>query len=113
MLTWVLPGQVKPSLRNQEDPAFTYVYPTEGAIFWQDNWAIPTGASHLDATYAWINYTSQGNLFWLMLRDFPYVVPNKAALDYAKDNQTELYDAYMGSSITNVPPGSNQSWTCD
>ncbi len=88
---------------QQENPAFVYVYPTEGAIFWQDNWAIPTGASHLDAAYAWVNYTSQGNLFWLMLRDFPYVVPNKAALDYAKDNQTELYDAYMGSPITNVP----------
>jgi spermidine/putrescine-binding protein len=88
---------------NQENPAFTYVYPTEGAIFWQDNWAIPTGASHLDATYAWINYTSQGNLFWLMLRDFPYVVPNKAALDFAQANETELYDAYMNSPITNVP----------
>ena len=88
---------------NQENPAFTYVYPTEGAVFWQDNWAIPTGASHLDAAYAWINYTSQGNLFWLMLRDFPYVVPNKAALDYAQANETELYDAYMGSPITNVP----------
>ena len=88
---------------NQENPAFTYVYPTEGAIFWQDNWAIPIGASHLDAVYAWINYTSQGNLFWLMLRDFPYVVPNKAALDYAKENQPELYDAYMASPITNVP----------
>ena len=88
---------------NQENPAFTYVYPTEGAIFWQDNWAIPTGASHLDAVYAWINYTSQGNLFWLMLRDFPYVVPNKAALDFAKTDQAELYDAYMASPITNVP----------
>jgi spermidine/putrescine-binding protein len=88
---------------NQENPAFTYVYPTEGAIFWQDNWAIPTGASHLDAVYAWISYTSQGNLFYLMLRDFPYVVPNKAALDFAKANATDLYDAYMGSPVTNVP----------
>ena len=88
---------------QQENPAFTYVYPTEGAVFWQDNWALPTGAPHTDAAYAWINYTMQGNLFWLMLRDFPYVVPNKAALDFAKDNETELYDAYMGSPITNVP----------
>jgi len=88
---------------QQENPAFVYVYPTEGAVFWQDNWAMPTGASHADAAYAWINYTSQGNLFWLMLRDFPYVVPNKAALEFAKDNQKELYDAYMNSPITNVP----------
>ncbi|NWG33984.1 MAG: spermidine/putrescine ABC transporter substrate-binding protein [Chloroflexi bacterium] len=88
---------------NQENPAFTYVYPTEGAILWQDNWAIPTGAPHLDAAYAWINYTMQGNMFWLMLRDFPYVNPSLAALEYAKENQPDLYNAYMNSPITNVP----------
>jgi len=88
---------------QQEDPAFQYVFPTEGVIIWQDNWAIPTGAPHLDAAYAWINYIEQGDLFWLMLRDFPYSVPNTAALDYAKDNQTELYDAYFNSPITNTP----------
>lgn len=88
---------------NQENPAFTYVYPTEGAILWQDNWAIPVNAPHLDAAYAWINYTMQGNMFWLMLRDFPYINPSLAALEYAKENQPDLYNAYMGSPITNVP----------
>jgi spermidine/putrescine transport system substrate-binding protein len=88
---------------QQEDPAFTFVYPTEGAILWQDNWAMPTGAPHSDAAYAWINYTMQDDMFWLMLRDFPYINPSKAALEYAKDNQPDLYNAYMGSTITNVP----------
>jgi len=88
---------------QQENPAFKFVYPKEGAILWQDNWAIPKGASHLDAAYAWINYTSQGNMFWMMLRDFPYIVPNQAALDYAKTNQADLFNAYMNSTITNVP----------
>ncbi|MEW5829075.1 MAG: spermidine/putrescine ABC transporter substrate-binding protein [Chloroflexota bacterium] len=88
---------------NQENPAFTFVYPTEGTILWQDNWAMPTGAPHADAAYAWISYTMQGNMFWLMLRDFPYINPSQAALDYAKDNQTELFDAYMNSTITNMP----------
>jgi len=89
---------------QQEDPAFQYVFPTEGTILWQDNWAIPTGAPHLDAAIAWVNYVEQGDMFWMMLRDFPYTVPNQAALDYAKDNQTELYDAYINSPITNTPP---------
>jgi spermidine/putrescine-binding protein len=89
---------------QQEDPAFQYVFPTEGTILWQDNWAIPTGAPHLDAAYAWVNYVEQGDMFWMMLRDFPYTVPNKAALDYAKEHQTELYDAYINSPITNTPP---------
>jgi spermidine/putrescine-binding protein len=90
-------------LAQQENPAIKFVYPPEGAMLWQDNWAIPAGASHMDATYAWLNYTMQGDVFWLMLRDFPYINPDKAALDYAKDNQAELYKKYMDSNITNVP----------
>jgi spermidine/putrescine-binding protein len=90
-------------LAQQENPAITFVYPTEGTILWQDNWAMPTGAPHPDAAYAWLSYTLQGDLFWLMLRDFPYINPSTAALEYAKSNQTDLYDAYMGSTITNMP----------
>lgn len=90
-------------LAQQENPAIQYVYPTEGAILWQDNWAMLKGAPHADAAYAWLNYTMQGNIFWMMLRDFPYTNPNQAALDYAKTNQKELYDAYMASPITNTP----------
>lgn len=88
---------------QQRNPAFQYIFPTEGAIFWQDNWAMLKDAPHPDAAYAFLNYTMQGNIFWIMLRDFPYTNPNQAALDYAKANQTELFDAYMASSITNVP----------
>ena len=91
-------------LAQQENPAIQYVYPTEGAILWQDNWVIFKEAPHVDAAYAWINYTNQGNIFWMMLRDFPYTNPNMAALEFAKTNETEFYDAYMSSPITNTPP---------
>lgn len=90
-------------LAQKENPAFQYVYPTEGAILWQDNWAMPKNAPHPDAAYAWLNYTMQGNIFWMMLRDFPYTNPNKAALDYAKENEPDIYNAYMNSPITNTP----------
>ncbi len=90
-------------LAQQENPAIQYIYPTEGAILWQDNWAMLKDAPHADAAYAWLNYTMQGNIFWMMLRDFPYTNPNTAALDYAKANETELFDAYMASPITNTP----------
>jgi spermidine/putrescine-binding protein len=90
-------------LAQQENPAIQYVYPTEGAILWQDNWTMLKDAPHADAAYAWLNYTMQGDIFWMMLRDFPYTNPNTAALEYAKANQTELYDAYMASPITNTP----------
>ena len=86
-----------------EVPTIQYIYPTEGAILWQDNWAIPTNAPHVDAAYAWMNYSMQGNIFWLTLRDFTYTNPNKAALDYAKANQPEVYNTYFDSPITNPP----------
>jgi spermidine/putrescine-binding protein len=90
-------------LAAQEKPSIKYVYPKEGAILWQDNYAILTGASHLDAAYAWLNYSMQPDLFWMMLRDFPYTNPNQAALDFAKANQADLYKAYMDSPVTNTP----------
>lgn len=90
-------------LAQRENPAIQYIYPTEGAILWQDNWAMLKDAPHADAAYAWLNYTMQGDIFWMMLRDFPFTNPNQAALDFAKTDQTELYDAYMASPITNTP----------
>lgn len=91
-------------LAQQENPAIKFAYPSEGAVLWQDNWAVPTGAPHLDAAYAWINYLMQGNLFWLTMRDFPYLNPNTAALDYAKENEPDLYKTFTESNITNPSP---------
>jgi spermidine/putrescine-binding protein len=103
-------------LAQRENPAIEFVYPAEGAVVWQDNYAIPADAPNLDAAYAWINYTLQPDLFWLMLRDFPYINPNLAALEYARTSElaiedfdgndttpAALYEAYMASSITNMP----------
>jgi spermidine/putrescine-binding protein len=90
-------------LAADEAPGIQYVYPSEGVIRWLDNWAIPTGAPHPDAAYAWLNYINQPELFWTTLRDFPYNNPNQAALAYAEQNQPELYASFMGSNITNPP----------
>jgi len=102
---------------QQAVPTIQYIYPTEGAIVWQDNYAIPTGAPHLDAAYAWLNYSMQPDVFWLMLRDFAYTNPNQAALDFAQNNAvtvknadgkdvttSDLYKTYIESPITNTPP---------
>jgi spermidine/putrescine-binding protein len=91
-------------LAQRENPAIQYIYPTEGPILWQDNYAIPADAPHADAAYAWLNYTLQGDVFWKMLEDFPFTNPSQAALDFAKANHPELYDQYINSSITNTPP---------
>jgi spermidine/putrescine-binding protein len=90
-------------LAQKEKPAIQYIYPAEGAIVWQDNYAMPVNVPHADAAYAWLNYSMQGDVFWLMLRDFPYTNPNKAALDYAKADQADIFNAYNSSTITNTP----------
>ena len=90
-------------LAQQENPAFKYVFPSEGSIIFYDGMGIPNEAPHPDASYAWFNYLLQGELSWLTLVDYPYTSPNTAALEYAKANQTEVYDAYMASTVTNTP----------
>lgn len=99
-MTWTAEALIA----QQENPAIEYIYPTEGAILWQDNWVMLADAPHADAAYAWLNYTNQGNIFWMMLRDFPYTNPNTAALEYAEANEPDLYETYMSSPITNTPP---------
>jgi len=90
-------------IARREMSSVEFIYPTEGAILWQDNYAIPRDAPNLDAAYAWLNYSLQGDLFWQMLEEFPYTNPNLAALAFARENHPELYETYMNSNITNAP----------
>jgi spermidine/putrescine-binding protein len=89
-------------LAQRENPAIQYIYPSEGPILWQDNYAIPVDAPHVDAAYAWLNYSMQPDVFWRMLEEFPYTNPSVGALEYAQANHPELYEAYMNSNITNT-----------
>jgi len=91
-------------LAFREKGAIRYVFPEEGSFLFQDGYVLLMNAPHADAAYAWLNYSLQGDTFWLMLRDFPYTMPNRAALDYAKEHQPDLYNAYINSPITNTPP---------
>ncbi len=90
-------------LAYRENPAMTYVFPEEGTINFYDGLGLPGDAPHADLAYAWLNYMMQGDVFWLTLQDYPYTIPNKAALDFAKSNHPEIYQAYIESPITNTP----------
>lgn len=87
----------------QEEAALQYIYPTEGALRWQINLAIPSVAAHVDAAYAFINYLHQADVFWRVLVDYPNTLPNTAALEYARIHHPDLYDGYIESPITNPP----------
>lgn len=43
-------------LTNDEPDRYKWVWPSEGANLWQDNWAIVKGAPHEEAAYEFINY---------------------------------------------------------
>lgn len=90
-------------LAYRENPAMKYVFPAEGTINFYDGLALPTDAPHPDAAYAFLSYLLQGDVFWLTMQDYPYTIPNQAALDFAKANHAELYAAYIESPITNTP----------
>jgi spermidine/putrescine-binding protein len=90
-------------LAKQENPAFEYVFPEEGSIIFYDGMGIPANAPHPDISYAWFNYMMQGDVSWLTLVDYPYTNPNQAALEFAKANHADVYEAYMASPITNTP----------
>lgn len=90
-------------LAQRELPSVQYVFPSEGAIIFEDGFAITKGAAHIDAAYAWMNYTLQADVAWLLLQDYPYTIPNRAALEFARQNHPDLYDAYSSSNISNTP----------
>ncbi|MBL8056791.1 MAG: spermidine/putrescine ABC transporter substrate-binding protein [Anaerolineales bacterium] len=90
-------------LAQREKPSLQYVFPREGAITFEDGFGIPKSAPHVDAANAWINYVLQPDVAWLLLQDYPYTLPNRAALEFARINHAELYQAYTDSPITNTP----------
>jgi len=86
-----------------EDSNFHYVFPEEGSIVFYDGMGILTTAQHSDAAYAWFNYLHQGDVNWLALTEYPYTNPNMAALEFAKENHPDVYNAYISSPVTNTP----------
>jgi spermidine/putrescine-binding protein len=96
-------GNGEAFLAKQENPAFQYVFPKEGSIIFYDGMGIPVNAPHPDASYAWFNYLMQADVSWLTLVDQPYTNPNRAALEFAKENHADVYKGYITSPITNTP----------
>ena len=80
----------------EENPDIQIVYPTEGAYVFLDNWAIPVGSKHYDEAMQFINYMLSPEAAQMNIEDFPYLCPNKAALEL-------MGDEYVGNVAKNVP----------
>ncbi len=62
-----------------EDKKFKYVLPAEGAHRFIDCIAMPVGAPHPDAAYAFIDYILRPEVSKLISDEFPYTNPNLEA----------------------------------
>jgi putative spermidine/putrescine transport system substrate-binding protein/spermidine/putrescine transport system substrate-binding protein len=63
------------------------VIPEEGTTAWADHWVLTTGATNLDAAYAWLEYTAQPFAQKLLADVTNYIVANPAAKGYMSPEQ--------------------------
>ena len=84
------------ALAMDENPDIQIVYPSEGAYVFLDNWAIPKGAKNYDGAMEFINYMPSAEAAKMNIVDFPYLCPNKAALELMGDD-------YVNNEAKNVP----------
>lgn len=61
--------------------------PREGTTAWADHWMLTSGASNLDAAYAWLEYTAQPFTHKLLYDVTAYIVANPSAKSYMTPEQ--------------------------
>jgi spermidine/putrescine transport system substrate-binding protein len=84
-------------LLKEQPGTFVYVLPKEGAHMFIDNLAIPVGAEHPDAAYAFINYLLRPEVSRKISAEFPYTNPNVEA--------RKLLSAEERGNAASYPPG--------
>ncbi len=65
-----------------DNPALTYVYPSEGFVLWIDSLAIPTGAPHIEQALTFINFMLRPDIAAKLIQTELYPVPNTGAKAY-------------------------------
>ena len=83
-------------LAQQEVPSIKCFYPEEGVYLGSDSMMITGAAKNKDNAYELINYILDGEISASISEIFPYVNPNKAALEY-------LSEDYTKNELTNPP----------
>lgn len=81
-------------MAREDDDTLNYVYPSEGAVFWVDSFAIPVGAPNVDNAHAFINFLLRAEVSKTNTEYTGYATPNKAAmplLDEATRNDTTTF----------------------
>ncbi|CAN5766117.1 extracellular solute-binding protein [soil metagenome] len=79
-------------LGNAEPDRYKWVWPSEGANLWQDNWAIVKGAPNEAAAYEFINYVLDPAVSLKELTYIGYNTGIEGIEDAAKEADVELLD---------------------
>ncbi len=67
-------------MAQEENPAIAYVYPSEGANFWVDSFAIPKGANNIDHAHTFINFMLRPDIAARCVEENGFATPVKTAL---------------------------------
>ncbi len=73
-------------MANQENPAISYAYPKEGAIFWMDSMAIPKKARNIHAAHEFINFILKPEIAVRICEHLGYSPPNVTAKKMIKSS---------------------------
>jgi spermidine/putrescine transport system permease protein len=84
------------ALAMQESKDFDIVFPDEGCYVFLDNLCITKGAKNAANANAFLNFIMKPETGKLVLDEFPYLSPNKAAVAL-------MPDSYKNNKASNVP----------
>ncbi|MFU0833986.1 MAG: Putrescine-binding periplasmic protein [Oscillospiraceae bacterium] len=85
------------ALCMQESSDFEVVFPEEGCYVFLDNMCILKGAKNYDNANTFINFVLKGEIGKMILDEYPYSSPNKAAVAL-------MPDSYKNNKASNIPP---------
>lgn len=86
-------------LAAEENPDIGYVLPREGSGLWLDNLAIPAGAPHKGWAHVFIDFLYRPEISARLGREFPYGVPNGAALELLPEHILANEGAYPDENL--------------
>ena len=68
-------------LANKENSELKFIYPKEGAIFWMDNFAIPSTSKNQENAYKFIDFLLRPEIAKITLERMGFSMPNKGMME--------------------------------
>ena len=110
------------AMAMEENPNIEIVFPEEGPYVFMDNWTVPKGAKNYDNAMKFINFMLEPENAQLVMEEYPYINPNKVAVEAMGDeyssnlaknppSETIAKGEYVGNLSPDVLKIYDQMWT--